>query len=69
MDNDVTEVLAMDNAAPVNNRFRLHTAGCNALRSYNGKRGRSVITDDVADAVADAEELGYPVARCKCLKK
>jgi hypothetical protein len=63
------EVLAMDNAAPVNSRFRLHAAGCQALRSYNGKRGRRVITEDVAEEVANAEELGYPVARCKCLKK
>lgn len=58
----------MDNAAPVNNRFRLHAACCNALNVYKGKRGRSVITEDVAEMVAQAEEDGYPVARCRCLK-
>ena len=61
-------VLAIDNAAHVNNRARLHAKGCQALRRYNGKRGLMQIDFDVQAHTEQLEEDGYPVAKCKCVK-
>ncbi len=51
----------------VTGQAQLHASGCKALN----RAGRSWVKTtgaDVAGAVGDLTERGYPVVRCKCLR-
>jgi hypothetical protein len=65
----VTEVLLFSTVADGSRAARIHSSSCQlvaaARRSRNGKT--RVIDADLDAVVADLNERGYPVKRCKCL--
>jgi len=65
---EVGAVLLFNNCAPAHLAARLHAAAC-PMVAMADRPGRRVaaIRDNLEWEIADLEERGWPVKRCKCL--
>ena len=59
-------VLLFSTKAAPERAARLHAAACTMACPDRSRRGVKLIVDDVAQAVADLEERGFPVTFCPC---
>lgn len=66
----VRTVLLFSNVARPDLAARLHAAECPMVNTSKGHRGAvNRIDDPTDDDIADLNERGWPVKRCKCLPK
>lgn len=60
-------VLLFHTAADPSRAARLHSKDCAMVNTSRGRRGIvKRIETDLTDVVADLNDSGYPVKRCKC---
>ncbi len=66
----VKVVLLFSNVARADLAARLHAPSCSMVQTSKGRRGRLTRIDDPTEEdIADLNDRGWPVKRCKCLPK